>query len=211
MGEVLYMFGDFPGAEKNFRQANQVNPGLSQGRDLIKAAFAHLMTGDVSGAEKQFQATNAPKPWWQFLLGHRQQAIAAAEEASLSVVAIWKLQTGILNTPLATQQNPLASGVALLLSGQAAQAVEPLKTAYALTQPSAASDARALLAIAYQEAGQNQEAKPLVAMYPLPPDPTDPFSTLVFPRILAVRATLLGSDHDRQLYDQLKGDLPDRY
>ncbi len=264
LGEVHFLFGDFAAAERYFREAQQKNPAAGGGRELLKAAQAHLMTGDVAGADTVFQLyvaahKSAPpdslefaRGQWEFTSGRRQQALARMEKllaaergdsAALvaSQLSIWHLQTGdrsgaaasaMQAASAATAPNvrniaaicqflaapapaasafPLMNGVALVLARQFAAAVPPLEKAYSDTPPANDGEVRTSLAWAYSESGQAAKAKPLVELFPLLfPSPDTIFTTLAFPRFLAVRGTVLHSTQMNELFTKLSGDLPDR-
>lgn len=265
LGEVHFLFGDFAAAERYFREAHQKNPAASAGRELLKAAQAHLMTGDIAGADRVFQlyviahkaapqdSLEFARGQWEFTSGRRKQALVRLEKllatergdsAALvaSQLAIWHLQTG--DRPgatafarqaatLATAPNvrniaaicqflvaraptasafPLMNGMALVLARQFAAAVTPLEKAYSETPPANDGEVRTSLAWAYSESGQPAKAKPLVELFPLLfPSPDTIFTTLAFPRFLALRGAILHSSQMNELFIKLSGDLPDRF
>ncbi len=115
-GDVNFYFGNFAEAEKLYLQAYAKSGDTSDG-DLIKAAYARLLSGDLAGANQVFDRYRAAKKpgeplaafrmaQWQFLTGHRNEAVgmltAVADAAALpgvrsgaeTQVAIWELQLG---------------------------------------------------------------------------------------------------------------------
>jgi tetratricopeptide (TPR) repeat protein len=117
LGEVSFYSGDFASAEKYFETAHTKNPQEFGGVELLKAAQSRLMTGDLPGADaifRRFLDFRKPIPGsfneyqqaqWDFLTGHRKQAIQALQAAvahldansaaiALCQLSVWKLETG---------------------------------------------------------------------------------------------------------------------
>jgi Flp pilus assembly protein TadD len=117
MGEVHFLLGDFAAAERYFLESHAKSPAASNGRELLKAATALLMTGDVPGADAIFQkyldlfknpdpqANDIPRAQWEFFSGRRRQAMARLERLLNSSnpdtfayagaqLSFWKLMTG---------------------------------------------------------------------------------------------------------------------
>lgn len=94
LGEVHYFLGRFAEAEKYFLDAQSRNPAFLGGLEQLKAAQARLMQGNPRGADELFQKYAALRQsghdatigiqqiQWQYLTGHRQQALAALEAAA---------------------------------------------------------------------------------------------------------------------------------
>jgi tetratricopeptide (TPR) repeat protein len=105
LGEIYFYNAEFAEAEKAFLQAGG-------GRELLKAAEAHLMTGDVGGADSLFDKymgqqqhpREMERAEWEFLTGRRKQAMARAEKLmatpddagalAAAQLSLWRLQTG---------------------------------------------------------------------------------------------------------------------
>jgi len=102
---------------------------------------------------------------------------------------------------------------ALLLAGQFAAALAPLKELHGQTPASSPEPVNVLLAWALIEAGRFAEAGPLLETYPLPePAFQQPFSCLSFPRLFRLRGVLLEKQGRRaeatasfRLYEELGG------
>jgi hypothetical protein len=78
---------------------------------------------------------------------------------------------------------------------------------YRETNPSFDGQVRTLLAWAYLENGRAADAKPMVALYPLPLSGGDPlFASLIFPKFLYLRGVVLQSKESRDLYLKLGGE-----
>ena len=175
IGEAYFMNGRFADAEKYFLQTQQSNPAFLGGQSLLKAAYAHWLGGDLKGADeiasKYFQAQrNNPgaEASWLFATGRRDQAVA-------------KLQS---LPDKSRVQNQIAVWDAKLPSDLAA-----LKARYDHTPPSSDGEVRAFYAHALLLTGQKDEARKLVALWPLPLEQgVDPLvESRVFPAFLDVR------------------------
>jgi tetratricopeptide (TPR) repeat protein len=103
-----------------------------------------------------------------------------------------------------------------LLTGKGAGVLPQLKAAYQNSEPLADGTQRSLYAAALVEAGNLDEAAPLVELYPLPLGGSDPmFSCLEFPRFLAARAAVRAKQGKvqeaaalRALFRQYSGQSP---
>ena len=220
LGEISYYFGDFPAAEGYFLAAYAKNPGALGSLDLLKAAQARLMTGDVPGADKIFGqyyqlrkqrqpgAAEYEQAQWLFLTGRGQQAIDKLKGMQTNPViamqlAIWMAQTGQAEPPDAlASAGPLGQAALLLLKGQDASGV--LQPLYRQATPATDGQIRALLAWSEMKSRPAEAAK-LVDLYPIPLGASgEPvFASLAFPRFLQVRGTLLHSEKDLKLWNQL--------
>lgn len=125
LGEIYFYNGDFAAAEKSFLQAGG-------GRELLKAAEAHLMTGDLAGADALFQKQQPhelERAQWEFLTGRRKQAMARVEKLMAAAgepgvlaaaqLSFWRLQTGdragatkLAETAFAHAASPAAKNLA---------------------------------------------------------------------------------------------------
>ncbi len=96
-------------------------------------------------------------------------------------------------TPPQAGLRRLALAFALLSSQEFAAAVEPLRDIYDATQPSSTDWPGVPLASALIQSGQVDRVTPLLSGYQAPnPAVQGPLGSLVFPRVLEVRATLAG-------------------
>jgi hypothetical protein len=107
----------------------------------------------------------------------------------------------------ALKQTALAYG--LLYARDFGPAAQVLKELYAATNPAIDGDIRTLYAWALTESGHVSEARPLVQCYPimLSTGSNPIFSSLVFPRFLAVRGAALKSSADLELFRKYAGDV----
>ncbi|MCL5743042.1 MAG: hypothetical protein M1541_03800 [Acidobacteria bacterium] len=148
LGDVNFYLGKFSEAEKFYIEASQKDPNFLGGGELLKAAYARLMSGDVPGAEEIFskyvqarQGARDPlidyrRAEWQFLTGRRLEGIRnlvafartleapqARELASRAYaqLAVWNLSLG--NRPQAAQQAERAAALAGPATANLASAV----------------------------------------------------------------------------------------
>ena len=178
LGEAYFMHGRFTDAEKYFLGAHQSNPAFLNGADLLKAAYARWLSGDQKGADEiaaKYFAAPRNDPWreasWYFSTGRREQAIAKLKDVADARLA--ERQLAIWNAAL---PNDLAA----------------LKTRYEHTPPSEDNAIRTFYAAALVKAGQKDEARKLIATWPLPGQQGgDPLAeSLVFPTFLETRRVL---------------------
>jgi tetratricopeptide (TPR) repeat protein len=182
-GEVYFMNGKFADAEKAFLHSHDLNAALLAGGELRKAAFAHWLAGDLPGADKIFvrylefrQKLKDPTMEWQlavwhFVTGRKDQAIAELQKSTF---------------PQAAVEVRIWRGEAKLPSN-----LDELKRAYDATEPSSDGLFRTIYAEALVANGQKDEAKTLIARWPLPDNAGDPIlQSLVFPKYLALRRIL---------------------
>jgi tetratricopeptide (TPR) repeat protein len=183
LGEVYFMNGKFAAAEKAFLRAHDLNPSLTQGGDLRKAAYAHWLTGDLPGADKvlasylDFRAKlkDPGLEWehaqWEYSTGRQDQAMARLQKSP---------------SPQASLQLRVWGGELKLPSD-----LNQLKRAYEASQPSADGLFRTLYIEALAAHGDKDEAKKLAARWPLPDNGGEPaLQPLVFPKYIAVRRIL---------------------
>jgi tetratricopeptide (TPR) repeat protein len=91
-GDVNLILGHLPEAENLYLEASRKDPNFLGSLDLLKAAYARLVSGDIAGADGLFaryvQARAAAKdpllPYrqaeWDWVAGRRKPAIARLEE-----------------------------------------------------------------------------------------------------------------------------------
>ncbi len=159
MGDIQLMYGHLREAEDLYLQTDKKDRKLLGGGDLLKAAFARLMTGDVPGAstmaQQYLEARTAMKDpgvpvlaaEWLFVCGNRQageerlrafaQAAEAAQQkdaASIAYIklAVWSLAMG--DRPAAAQ----LSFKAATLAASPASSTDALVVRF-LSQPSASA------------------------------------------------------------------------
>jgi thioredoxin-like negative regulator of GroEL len=185
-GEGYFLNGKFVDAEKKFLDANAKSNTLLGGVDLLKAAYSRWLQGDLPGADKLFlqystvrtQQKDALIPWrqavWEYSTGRTDAAVSRlsnvtgpAENVARAQLALWKDLSKLPQDPAA------------------------LKQAYERTPPTTDSLPRVLYAAALLQAGQKDDARKLIALWPLPGADSDPLlQSLVFPKYLELKREL---------------------
>lgn len=214
--EARLMTGDIPGADSLFEKymASQQRPS-----DLERAQWEFL-----TGRRKQAMARTekliaspgdagaqaaAQLSFWRLQNGERASATrlaatALAQAASPGTKNLAAICRFLTQVPVRPSPLPNINALALILNQQFADAIPPLEALLADTNPDGDAQVRTLLAWAYLETGKPAQAKPLVDLYPIPLPSNEPlFVSLIFPRFLQVRAKVLGSDRDAELYQKL--------
>ncbi|MBZ5677867.1 MAG: hypothetical protein LAP61_26770 [Acidobacteriia bacterium] len=185
-GEAEFMNGKFAAAEKSFLDAHAKSSALLAGGDLLKAAYAHWLQGDLPGADKLFfrylafrtEQKDVLVPWrqavWEYSTGRRDAAVARLSSVTGPAANIAAAQLALWKDPSKLPQDPAA-----------------LKQAYERTPPAADGLARVLYAGALAKAGQKDEARKLIALWPLPGLDSDPLlQSFVFPKYLELKQEL---------------------
>ena len=185
-GEAYFLHGQFAEAEKKFLEAHAKSPALLGGADLLKAAHARWLRGDLAGADQQFV---------QYLAFRTQQK----DPLVIWRQAVWDYATGRHDAAVARLSN-LTGPAADLARTQLALWKDPskiptdvaaLKQAYERTPPAADGITRVLLARALFQAGQKDEAKKLLELWPLPGAEGDPLlQSFLFPEYLDLKREL---------------------
>lgn len=185
-GEAFFLHGKFAEAEKKFLEAHAKSAALLQGGDLLKAAYARWLRGDLAGADQQFtqyaafraQEKDPLVPWrqavWEYATGRPTAAIARLENVTGSAADVARTQLALWKDP-----SKLPTDVAAL------------KQAYERTPPATDGITRVLLARALFQAGQRDEARNLLLLWPLPGAEGDPLlQSFLFPEYLELKREL---------------------
>jgi Flp pilus assembly protein TadD len=185
-GEALFLNGKFAEAEKVFLAAHAKNSALLGGADLLKAAYSHWMQGDVPGADKVFlqymafrdQQKDPLVAWrqavWEYSTGRMEAAIMRLSNATGPEANIANAQLALWKDPSKLPHDPVA-----------------LKQAYERTPPTGDGIPRVLYAAALAQAGQKDEARKLIVLWPLPGAENDPLlQSFVFPKYLELKREL---------------------
>jgi hypothetical protein len=159
---------------------------LLGGTDLLKAAYSHWLEGDLPGADKVFL---------QYVAFRSQQK----DPLILWRQAAWEYSTGRTDAAMARLSN-VTGPAADVANRQLALWKDPsklphdpaeLKQAYERTPPSADGVPRVLYAAVLSQAGQKDEARKLIALWPLPGSENDALlQSFVFPRYLELKQKL---------------------
>ena len=182
MGEIYFLQGRFKDAEKYFLEAQQADASLLSGADLLKAAYAHWLSGDLPGAdliaaryiEFRRNLRDPLLPWreatWQYATGRSAEAMAKLGR-------------------LAPNQKELAGRQTAVWRGEASLPTDltALKEMYDRTAPSADGLVRTFYAAALLAAGRKDEARRMLALWPLPESGDALFQSLMYPKFLALR------------------------
>jgi tetratricopeptide (TPR) repeat protein len=182
LGEAYFMNGHFPDARKYFLEAYRSNPKFLDGVDLEKAAYAQWLAGDLKKADalmaEYLDARRKPgdalAPWreanWDYATGRRDLA----------------LQT-IAKAPEKLAQNQIA-----VWNSDAPADLNRLKAAYEASAPSTDGFIRTFYAAALLKAGNRDEARRLIARWPLPVENLTQaqYESVVFPKFLELRKQL---------------------
>ena len=185
-GEAAFLNGRFPDAEKYFLEAHAKSSALLGGGDLLKAAYARWLEGDLAGADQLFvryatirtQQKDPLVTWrqavWEYSTGRTEAAMARLSNVSGPAADIARAQIAIWKDPSKLPQDPVA-----------------LKQAYERTPPATDGITRVLYAAALAKAGQKDEARKLIAVWPLPGLEVDPLlQSFVFPKYLELKREL---------------------
>jgi tetratricopeptide (TPR) repeat protein len=179
LGEAYFINGKFPEAEKEFMEAFLKDPNFLDGATAWKAAHAHWLGGDLKGADQLMQRyvqsrVTAKDPlvsWrranWLYETGRKDMAEAALKQAPPEIA---QKQLAIWNSP----------GT---ISGTPAE----LKTLYDQADPVNDGLVRTFYAAALMQAGQKEQAKPLLTRWPLPPADENLLQSLMYPEFLRLR------------------------
>jgi Flp pilus assembly protein TadD len=186
-GEALFLNGRFAEAEKSFLEAHAKGSALLGGGDLLKAAYARWLQGDLAGADEHFS---------QYLAFRNQQKdpLIAWRQA------VWEYSTGRTEAAVARLANVSTGPAANLSVAQLALWKDPsklprdpaaLRQAYERAPPALDGITRVLYAAALAQAGQKDEARKLLALWPLPGAEGDPLlESFLFPKYLELKQEL---------------------
>jgi Flp pilus assembly protein TadD len=186
LGEASFLNGKFAEAEKYFLEAHAKSSAMLGGGDLLKAAYAHWLQGDLPGADKLFsqylafrgQQKDDLVPWrqavWEYSTGRTDAAIGRLSSVTGPAANIAAAQLALWKDPSKLPRDPAA-----------------LKQAYERTSPAGDGIIRVLYAAALAQAGQKDEARKLLALWPLPGLESDPLlQSFVFPKYLELKQQL---------------------
>jgi hypothetical protein len=157
-------------------------PGLNG--DLQSLAFSQLAIWSLETGERKAAADLATQA-----AGRAQGPQARGISAMCRYIA---------SGSAASSGSKLADALALLFAKKFQEAVPLLQAVYSQTRPATDGQARTLLAWAYLETGAIDKAAPLLDVFPLTLSSGEPlFASLIFPRYLALRGTVLQKEGKR--------------
>ena len=176
LGECLFMNGKFDEAEKAFLDAYSKDPAFLNGETLWKAAHARWLKGDLKGADDLLQRYWSQGPvasWrhanWLYETGRREQAMMMLMEAG-----------DLAGKQLAVWNNP----------GAVPHDLDMLRQVYERADPVNDGLVRTFYAAALLHAGNRDEAKKLVARWPLPEMSDSLLQSLMYPQFLELKKAL---------------------
>ena len=181
-GEAFFSRGKFAEAEKYFLQAHAKSSALLSGDDLLKAAYSRWLQGDLPGADQLFA---------QYVAFRSQQK----DPVLVWREAVWEYATGrpdaaisrLANVPGSGPLSEIARAQLVLWKDLSKLPSDParLKQLYERTPPALDGLTRVLYASALVQAGQKDEARKLLELWPLPGLEGDPLlQSLLFPKYL---------------------------
>jgi Flp pilus assembly protein TadD len=186
-GETYFMNGRFKEAEQKFLDAYKADPNFLGGTTRMKAAFARWLGGDLAGADA-IQASfvtarpnGAPNAAWS-------QAVwlYSTQRKDAAMRKLAEAEADPTGKALAERQRKFWTGEVRLPEDLA-----QLKTLYDSTEPPNDGLQRVLYASALLKAGKREEAKALLARWPLLELRGDAqLQSLVFPMYLDLRKSL---------------------
>ena len=179
LGEAYFINGKFAEAEQAFLQAYAKDPSFLGGAPLWKAAHARWLKGDLPGADAlveryldaRVKARDPLADWrranWLYETGRQDQAVAllmrSPSEIAARQLAVWK--------------DPDA-------------ALPDLERLYQNASPVEDGLPRTFYAAALLQAGRRDQARQLLARWPLPETGDSLFQSLMYPRFLALKKAL---------------------
>jgi len=184
-GEAFFSRGKFTEAEKYFLQAHAKSSTLLSGDDLLKAAYSRWLQGDLPGADQQFA---------QYVAFRSQQK----DPVLVWRQAVWEYATGRPDAAMSRLANVTGPGPAseiartqlILWKDLSKLPSDParLRQLYERTPPALDGITRVLYASALVQAGQKDEARKLLELWPLPGLNSDPLlQSLLFPKYLELK------------------------
>ncbi len=128
---------------------------------------------------------------------------AAARAQSPQARGISALCRYIASGSAVSSGSKMADAYGMVFAHKYREALPLLQAIYSETNPSADGQIRTLLAWAYVETGAVEKAAPLLESYPLPLSSGEPmFASLIFPRYLLLRGTVLKDSKSLDLYSK---------
>ncbi len=226
--QARLMTGDLPGADGLFQKYLSASPSAQPAqRELavFQQAQWEFLTGRRKAGMQRLEQILTKLPGetpvlgacqlsiWKLQTGDSKGATAMAEQGARIAQSPGAKNMGAMCLAVAegsSSSSALANAIGLMLARKYAEALPLLEKLYRETNPTFDGQIRILLAWAYVENGRAADAKKLVGLYPIPLSSGDAlFASLIFPRVLFLRGTVLGEKKSLELYLKYVGDLPD--
>jgi len=222
--QARLMTGDLPGADGLFQKyLGAIQTGQRELAGYQQAQWEFLTGRRKAGMQRLEQIlTKLPGEGpavaacqlsiWKLQTGDSVGAVGMADQAarnarSPAVRNMSAMCRAVAEGSRADSNSPVANAFGLMLAHKYAEALPIIEKIYRETNPSFDGQVRTLLAWAYVENGRAADAKPMVALYPIPLSAGDPlFASLIFPRLLFLRGVVLQSKQSQELYLKLGGD-----
>jgi Flp pilus assembly protein TadD len=188
LGEAMFLNGRFRDAEKAFLDAYRKSPAFLQNAELWKAAHARWLSGDLPGADQLMaqyisarrRARDPLVTWrqanWLYETGRKEEARALLEVPTTGPSR--EPPNELIERQLAVWKDPDAA---------VPRGLDVLKQLYERSDPVHDQLARTLYAAALAGAGRKEEARKLVALWPLPEPGNSPLDSLAYPGFLDLR------------------------
>jgi tetratricopeptide (TPR) repeat protein len=204
MGEIYFYEGRFREAEEQFLRAFDMDNARLGGAEAYRAGLAAFVAGDKAKAEGNFnkylqiqkktgdaQSAALRESIWLYSTGRAKEA---RERAMAVTTPVAKMQLQLWDAvdrkaPTAFGDQPAFAGWKLYASGRYAEAAEYWNRIYTANSLINGNESRVMLAATLHEQNRSDEARKLLAKWPLPPTGADPgFSSVVFAKALALKA-----------------------
>jgi hypothetical protein len=209
------MTGDLPGADGLFRKYLSAGPSAQPELAGFQQAQWEFLTGRRKMGMQRLEQILTKLPGetpvlgacqlsiWKLQTGDSKGAVSMAEQAARIGQSPGAKNMGAMCLAVAggsSSSSALANGIGLMLARKYAEALPVLEKLYRETNPTFDGQIRILLAWAYVENGRAADAKKLVGLYPIPLSSGDAlFASLIFPRFLFLRGTVLGEKKNLEL------------
>jgi tetratricopeptide (TPR) repeat protein len=222
--QARLMTGDVPGADGLFQKYLSASQPAQRELAGYRQAQWEFLTGRRKAGMQRLEQILTKLPGegpavgacqlsiWKLQTGDSVGAVSMADQAvrsaqSPAVQNMSAMCRAVAGGSNANSNSPLANAFGLMLARKYAEALPLIEKIYRETNPSFDGQVRTLLAWAYVENGRAADAKPMVALYPIPLSAGDPLlASLIFPRFLSLRGVVLHSKQDHDLYLKLGGD-----
>jgi tetratricopeptide (TPR) repeat protein len=191
LGDVYFANGKFAEADQSYMSAQQKDPNLLGGGDLMKAAYARWFAGNHDAADQAVRdfliarvkqhdpLTNWREATWLYSTGREAQAKSSLEKGLLEDAPpeakdLMKKQLVLWSSPNALPKD-----------------ARILKNLYEHTPPAQDGLLRTIYAGVLVAGGKKDEAQALVKRWPIPESGGDPlFQSFLYPKFLEVRKQL---------------------
>jgi Tfp pilus assembly protein PilF len=185
LGEAFFINGKFNEAERAFLEAYAKDPGFLNGATVWKAAHARWLRGDLKGAdgllekywESRVKARDPLVVWrrssWLYATGRREQAVMLLMHAPPEAGDIPRRQIALWKDLASVPKD-------LIMLQQAYDRADPVNDGLV----------RTFYAAAQLRAGHKDEARSLIARWPLPETGDNLLQSLLYPQYLELKHAL---------------------